>query len=344
MAYRSYAKVHTDQSPDAHAAAWDLPAICAAYELPQGTARGGAIIDIGELGGAFDMADIEAFCAANKLPAPTIETIGTPQPDPGGADVEVALDIQVAAAVYSYATGQPAHIRVRFLPNAAGSIAQGISDAAAAGSDVMSWSWGEDERRTGRADCEAINNAAVQATATGFGMATVAASGDNGSSDGDPGANVDCPASCPFILGVGGTRKPHSGSEVVWHDGRGEGTGGGYSAVFPAQNWQIGAHPGPGRMVPDVAAVAAPETGYRIVVGGQWLVVGGTSGAAPFWAGLIAAAGPKPGWVNPTLWSNPASCALITKGNNGQFRAGPYPNPCAGLGVPIGRLVAGLKL
>jgi subtilase family serine protease len=96
--------------------------------------------------------------------------------------------------------------------------------------------------------------------------------------------------------------------------------------------------------VPDVAADAAPATGYEIVVAGQSTVVGGTSGAAPLWAGLTAALGRKPGWINPALWSNPAAMTEITQGDNGQYRAGPYPNPCCGLGVPIGAALAKLKL
>lgn len=342
MTFKYYAKIHGDQSPAAHDAAWDGRDICAAYGFPEGTAPGGAIVDIGELGGAFSMADVEAYCRHNGFPVPTIETIGTPAPDPGGADVEVALDVQNALAAYSYATGKPAHLRVRFLPNADGSIAQGIADAAADGSDAMSWSWGEDESETGEAGCQAIEAAATDAAAAG--MAVFAAAGDNDSGDGGPGANVDCPASCPHVTGCGGTTKPKTGEETVWNSGRGEGTGGGYSAVFPAQAWQVGAHPGPGRMVPDVAAVADPATGYRIVVAGRWTVVGGTSGAAPLWAGLVAAHGPKSSWVNPPLWASPAACVEITEGNNGQFRAGPYPNPCAGIGVPDGAKVLALKL
>jgi kumamolisin len=45
--------------------------------------------------------------------------------------------------------------------------------------------------------------------------------------------------------------------------------------VLPASANAAG---GPGRGVPDVAGDADPENGYRILVDGQVLVMGGTSG------------------------------------------------------------------
>ena len=137
---------------------------------------------------------------------------------------------------------------------------------------------------------------ATATQATQQGCIVFAAAGDNSSGDGDPGANVDLPSGCPHVVGCGGTTKTQF-SEVVWGNGRpdGEGTGGGYSGVFPAQSWQLGVPAGPGRMVPDVAANADPNTGYLIVVHGQEVQVGGTSAVAPFYAGLFAAFGKRLG-------------------------------------------------
>ena len=42
------------------------------------------------------------------------------------------------------------------------------------------------------------------------------------------------------------------------------------------------------RLTPDVSAVADPFTGVKIVFNGKQLVGGGTSQAAPIWAGLAA--------------------------------------------------------
>ena len=54
-------------------------------------------------------------------------------------------------------------------------------------------------------------------------MTIFAAVGDNDSSDGGPDpANVDLPSSSPFVIGCGGTLKPHGqGEEVVWNDSPG---------------------------------------------------------------------------------------------------------------------------
>ena len=197
-----------------------------------------------------------------------------------------------------------------------------------------------------RAQSHDLEAAATAATANG--MALFAAAGDNSSSDGAPGANVDLPSACPHFVGCGGTTKT-SFSEVVWGDGRpdGRGTGGGYSDIFAAQPWQIGAPPrttpGPGgRMVPDVAANADPNTGYLVVVNGTETQIGGTSAVAPFYAGLFASFGKKLGWVTPTLWLNPGAFVDITAGSNGSYFAAAGPDPCTGLGVPNGARIAAL--
>ena len=93
-------------------------------------------------------------------------------------------------------------------------------------------------------------------------------------------------------------------------------------------------------MVPDVAANADSDTGYKIVVHGSDAVVGGTSAVAPLYAGLFAAFGRKLGFVNPKLWANQTAFTDITTGDNGFYRAAPGPDPCTGLGVPIGDQLA----
>jgi subtilase family serine protease len=173
-----------------------------------------------------------------------------------------------------------------------------------------------------------------------------AAAGDNDAGDGTSVKTVDLPAGCPAVLGCGGTRLVQGGPETVWNDQEGEvsgeGTGGGYSAVFPPQSWQAGVLAGPGRAVPDVSANADPVTGYHIYLDGSWQIVGGTSAVAPLYAGLFAAFGKKLGWISPKLWSNHLAFNLITQGDNGYFRAGDSPRPPCGLGSPIGTKLAAL--
>jgi hypothetical protein len=168
--------------------------------------------------------------------------------------------------------------------------------------------------------------------------------GDNLSDDGDGDgkADADFPAASPHVIGVGGTTRTAAG-DVVWNEGGG-GTGGGYSRYFQPQAWQAGVPAGPGRMVPDLAADADPATGYQVRVRGSWTVVGGTSASTPLVAGLVAAiaaaaAGAgraKLGDLLPFLYKHPAAFVDVTEGTNGQFRAGVGPDPCTGLGVPVG--------
>jgi kumamolisin len=223
---------------------------------------------------------------------------------------------------------------------------------------VISISWGGPEASWAGSSVTALDNACQSAGA--LGITITVASGDNGSSDGGTGDNVDFPASSPHVLACGGTQLEGSGtkitSEVVWDDqGSGGGaTGGGVSTVFPLPTWQANAGVpnnstgSTGRGVPDVAGDACPETGYNVLIDGQAGVVGGTSAVAPLWAALIAlinqqnaaAGAPQAGFVNPTLYATPGAFHDIVSGNNGSFSAGPGWDACTGLGSPNGTAVA----
>jgi|HubBroStandDraft_1064217.scaffolds.fasta_scaffold02216_5 kumamolisin len=331
-----------------------LPNLCEAYNWPRGLS-GGGVIAIVELGGGWVQSDVDSFFKSIGQPSPQIVDVsvdGTKnnpnqslgqQDDP---DFEVALDIQVAGAAYYIATGKPASIRIYW----ASDIGAAVQKATADGCDVCSISWGSDEANWGKAAVEQMESVALAATQAG--LVVFAASGDNDSGDGGKTpANVDCPSSCPHVIGCGGTSKTPN-AEVVWNDAanpkdtKGEGTGGGYSTFFPVQSFQTGAPSPPrglGRMVPDVSADADPNTGYIIFCHGQPIVgEGGTSAVAPLYAGLFAAFGTKLGFVTPTLWQNPGCFNDITSGGNGFYKAAVGPDPCSGLGSPIGAKLAAL--
>ena len=121
-----------------------------------------------------------------------------------------------------------------------------------------------------------------------------------------------------FILALGG--------ETAWN-----GSGGGTSTVFSAPQYQQGV--GGKRTVPDVAALADPNTGVASYSDGQWGVAGGTSLAAPLWAGFAAlydqaAAGAGKsalGPANTALYqAAPGGSGFhdVTSGSNGGFQAG----------------------
>jgi kumamolisin len=325
------------------------------YGFPSGATATGQTIGIIELGGGYSADDLTAYFKALGLPAPTVTVVSVDggKSSPSNADGEVMLDIEVAASI---ATG--AKIVVYFTPNTD----QGFIDAVTTAvhdttnkPSVISISWGGPES-TWTAQATAALDAACQAAAA-VGVTITVAAGDNGSTDGATGNNVDFPASSPHVLACGGTRLTGSGStiasEVVWNElAIGEGaTGGGVSTIFPLPAWQQNANvpaaptSAGGRGVPDVAGDADPSTGYIVRVDGVTYVIGGTSAVAPLWAGLIALAnqqnGVSAGFINPTLYTASAKKAFrdITQGNNGSFSAGPGWDACTGQGSPIGSAI-----
>jgi kumamolisin len=103
---------------------------------------------------------------------------------------------------------------------------------------------------------------------------------------------------------------------------------------------------GPGRGLPDVAAVADPQTPYAVFVDGSWTDVGGTSAVAPFFAGLLARINSlqskRIGFINPHIFSG-AGVGFndITVGNNSTggvvgYSAGTGWDAVTGFGSPNG--------
>lgn len=328
------------------------------YGMPQADGSGQTIALI-ELGGGFDQSDLDTYFQGLGLGTPAVTAQGVdgaqnvPGQDPQGADGEVLLDIEVAGAI-----APKASVIVYFAPNTDAGFLDAVATAthASPAPVAISISWGQSEDQWTQQARTAMDNAFADAVA--LGITVTAAAGDNGSGDNDTsggGTHVDFPASSPHALGCGGTTLHASGgtvqSETVWNDGgAGGSTGGGVSDAFPVPAWQSAAgvpttaSGGTGRGVPDVAANADPQTGYRVYVDGSAIVIGGTSAVAPLWAGLVARiaqqTGKRPGLLQPTLYCSVAAGqpvpALrdITSGSNGAYSAGPGWDPCTGLGVP----------
>jgi kumamolisin len=272
----------------------------------------------------------------------------SPSQPPAGADFEVALDIQVAGAV-----APASKVAVYFAPNTDQGFLDAITTAihdTTNNPSVISISWGSPESNWTAQSMDAFEQRFLDAAA--LGVTVYCASGDNGSSDGvaDGLAHVDFPASAPHASGCGGTHLEGSGgtitSEVVW-----SGSGGGVSDHFALPTWQNGVgvppsvNPGHrvGRGVPDVAGDADPATGYKIVVGGNTVAVGGTSAVSPLWSGLTAlfnqTLARHLGFFNPLMYTPTARAAFgdITTGSNGAYSAGPGWDGCTGLGSPRGQ-------
>lgn len=344
----------------AHAAGASYSAVqvAQAYNFPLGTDGTGQCVAILELGGGYNPADLTNYFSGLKISQPKITAIpvdggsNSPTGDPDGPDGEVELDVEVVGAV-----APAAQLAIYFTTNTD----KGFLDALTAAvhdatnrPSIISISWGGPESSWTQ---QAMNSfsAACQDAAT-MGVTVLAASGDNGSTDGsaDNKPTVDFPASSPFILGCGGTRLSLSGtkitSEVAWNElAGGEGaTGGGVSGFFaiPTYQQQAGVPKSPtgfvGRGVPDVSGDADPATGYNVIVDGSATVIGGTSAVAPLWAGLLArinqSLGKNVGYVNPILYAAKSEATFhdITSGTNGTYSAGPGWDACTGLGSPDG--------
>lgn len=117
-------------------------------------------------------------------------------------------------------------------------------------------------------------------------------------SSGDAGAPVGFPAISPNVVGVGGTTLNVSATGTYGSESGWSGSGGGVSAYESQPNFQKGTvtQSSTKRTSPDVAYDSDPNTGFPVydsygnTAARPWSQVGGTSAAAPQWAGLVAIA------------------------------------------------------
>lgn len=347
------------------AASFTAVELASLYDFPAGTGQG-QCVGIIELGGGYRPQDLKTYFADLGLPPPDVTAVSVdhatnrPTGDPAGPDGEVVLDIEVAGAI-----APAAAIAVYFAPNTDAGFLNAVTTAVHDNVNkpsVISISWGAAEPDWTQQMMTAMDEAFQAAIA--MGITVCVAAGDNGSSDGiGDGANhVDFPASSPHALACGGTSlkatQTKISSEVVWNDGNppAGATGGGISAHFALPPWQSGLdatdaqgtrNPLTNRGIPDVAADADPDTGYRVLVDGTSTVIGGTSAVAPLWAGLIARVNAlsarRTGYVQPLLYPCRNAFRDIIKGNNGGYRASKGWDACTGLGSPNGRRIAAIQ-
>jgi kumamolisin len=330
------------------------------YDFPSQATGKKRCIAIVELGGGYRTEDVNNYFLGLGIKVPEVVAIsvdgGINDPSsPDSADSEVMLDIEVAGAI-----APDAVIAVYFAPNTDKGFLDAIN-AAIHGTDhhpdVISISWGASENLWTAQSLDSYNSAFQAAAA--MGITICAAAGDRGSSDGvtDGLAHVDFPASSPYVLACGGTRLTTDGnsvkSETVWHESADSATGGGVSSVFDLPSYQQNANVpvsvnsnSKGRGVPDIAAVADPATGYKVLVDGNQLVIGGTSAVAPLMAGLIVRInemqGKNIGFIHHSLYNNAAVCRDIIQGDNittstnKGYKAQAGWDACSGWGAPIG--------
>lgn len=322
--------------------------VAALYNYPSGLDGTGQTVGIIELGGGYVLSDVTTyFSMLNISDTPNITAVSVDgavnnPSDTSGADIEVILDIEVIASLVPKAA-----VRVYFAPNTSQGFYDAINQASLDGCKIISISWGAPEKDWDSSDLLSYNTLLESITITNSVTVFVAA-GDNGSSDGASGLNVDFPASSPYAVGCGGTTLRESNAttisqEIVWDDNSStSATGGGISTVFTIPSYQTSlSYPLNGyRGVPDVSGNADPNTGYVLYNGGT-IIVGGTSAVAPLWSGLLArinqSVGHPTGFLQPIIYGTPSVCRDITQGNNGHYSAGVGWDPCTGYGSPNGQ-------
>jgi kumamolisin len=254
----------------------------------------------------FDQADLDLYSTTFNLPQFTPEVVGGQPPARRG---EATMDLEAIHAVAPDAKkvlvnarptveGEGSYEKIAAMMEEADRVYPGA---------VWSFSigWGCDKLITA-ADLAPARAALTKALANG--TTAFDASGDlaglecKGGQEwsAPPSANdvgLDAVASIPEMTNVGGTTVSTDATggwqaEQAWFDAPlSQGTAGGASALFDRPAWQeeLAVSRGAGRrLAPDISAVADPFTGVKIVFGQQVLVGGGTSVAAPLWAGMAA--------------------------------------------------------
>ncbi len=270
--------------------------------------------------------------------------------------LEATVDIELAG---SFAPG--ADLVVYFAPNEERGKLEGVTRVLTDREhdpSVLSCSWGISEAEVDAAYVGALDR--IFQLAALRGISVCYSSGDKGADPQDGRPTVDYPASSPHVLSCGGTTllpRDLGKPESAWYEPMGSvvlATGGGFSRFFPRPDWQRGVPEDPGgkarRGVPDVAGKADYKSGYDLLLAGRQTLGGGTSSAAPMWAGLLArfnqALGTRIGWLTPLLYRPELAQRLndIVVGQNGVYQAAPGWDATTGWGTPDGEaLLKALK-
>jgi subtilase family serine protease len=335
--------------------------------------------------------DFIAFDRLFHLPAPSLKVVSTfPRPaHPWFAFGEEVLDAELVHAIAPRAALTILLVKQTSLDNADNAVAASVAALRLGASEGGIISLSPAGQIGGEHCVDHVQvtqlNAALEDDAAHH-VTVVAATGDVGAA-GEPCAlitalggagpsyalikEVFLVASDPLVLSVGGTTLDASHTTGAWIDETAWGlpygdpgslfqaSGGGFSHLFARPSYQNGVHGiGAMRGVPDVAADANPHTGFPVVTssaGGGYTISGhgGTSAAAPTWAGIIALADQYAkrhlGFVNPAIYQIARSPQYhqafhdITVGNNTAefpnetitgYRAGPGWDPVTGWGSP----------
>jgi hypothetical protein len=324
-----------------------------------GTGQSVAIVEFD----GYDTADVATFDSCFGLPAASIypeylATGASPSPQSGKGAAEAELDMEVFHEI------APGANEVMYVGKNDGSAGNGsvlisppdeiqvynqiVSDNIVSAIS-SSWSIGCEEKMLQSQRLQ-IDTILEQGAAQG--IAFLDASGDTGPlhACGTGGvASLDVIEADPHVIAVGGTTDHEGGTETYWYNNQYLAGGYGTSAYVPAPFYQASVGITGMRSVPDVAADADLNTGYAEYcydsgIGGYcpgWFEDGGTSAAAPLWAGVVADINTYLNAIQrPTLGNAISLLYLIYNDNNSypykafnDITSGCYgSSPCAGTG------------
>jgi subtilase family serine protease len=338
----------------------------------------------------INLSDVASFRSLAGLAAnaPTVILDGA---DPGlvsGDQLESSLDVEWSGAVAPQATVDLVAAASTSTTDGIALASQYIVNHATA--PVMSVSYESCEQDLGSAALEFYNSLWQQAASEG--ISVFVASGDAGAAgcaaatdSSGSGTAVNGLCSSPYATCVGGTEFNEGASasqywsstnssnygsalgyipEKVWNESALDGgagmwaSGGGVSKIYAQPSWQQGVSgasaAGGMRAVPDVSLSAAAHDGYLTVKDGSYVIVAGTSAAAPSFAGIMALvvqkqSGTGQGSANSELYALASASTdpfhVTSSGNNsvpgvnGYTASGANYNLATGLGSVDGALL-----
>jgi subtilase family serine protease len=302
------------------------------------TGKGETIVIVDAFGSPTIAADVNVFSHAMGLPAMNAGSLQVVYPDGQPSDVDTDWALETTLDVeWAHAFAPDAKIVLVVAPsNDNAELAYGVEYAAEHRlGNVVSNSWGLAEADADANTAELFNHVFKRAAARGISVNVATGdSGDNGV--GSPVGAASIPADSPYATGVGGTSigipSDDGPVEAAWgitltqlgqvrspfHNpgqvGFLQGSGGGESVFLKKPSFQRHL-PGTGRQLPDISALADPQTGAIVAITDPangalvWTVVGGTSLATPMfsaiWALADQAAGESLGQAAPAVAAMP---------------------------------------
>ena len=319
----------------------NFASIYGASSLPSATTGTIGIITSGKV--TQTITDLKSFASSAGYPVPNVTTtvVGTAGTSTSGVD-EWNMDSQSSLAAAGGSISHMILYNVNSLSDSALSLGynKAVTDNLARAINVSLGGCESDEGSVETSQDQIFQTAVAQ------GQMFSVSSGDSGAYEcgATAGKAQSYPAVSPYVMAIGGTTLSSTGgtwnSETVWsctsasscQQSSSGGAGGGPSLTENAPSWQTASGvlgTATKRGVPDISFDASPNSGALVLINGSNAQIGGTSLAAPLWAGfwtrIQAAHGNTLPFPAQTLYQGAASHPTwfhdVTSGNQGYAAA-----------------------